>query len=200
MSALFAPSRPWCNHRGRRRHWILIQISENQEKEQQRGNKTGCEPFVLLLFFFHLMPGELLPSLLRVSKVDPTVLVRGRIARKWDNGPNLKPNGKFRVSVEDGRQRDVSSGPRSLAEERFDTGEDFKLEQTQSVTEHFYFCQKCINYSLKLLLPVLCVCMCVEGEGGGAVCRVFRVIRFLHHPTLWHRAKNTFTQVMLLWY
>lgn len=70
------------------------------------------------------MPGELLLSLLRVSKVDPTVLVRGRIARKWANGPNLKPNGKFRVSVEDGRQRDVSSGPRSLAEERFDTGED----------------------------------------------------------------------------
>lgn len=106
MSALFAPSRPWCNHRGRRRHWILIQISENQETEQQRGNKTGCEPFVLL-FFFHLKPGELLPSLLRVSKVDPTVLVRGRIARKWANGPNLKPNGKFRVSVEDGRQRCV---------------------------------------------------------------------------------------------
>lgn len=26
--------------------------------------------------------------------------------------------------MEDGRQRDVSSGPRSLAEERFDTGED----------------------------------------------------------------------------
>lgn len=42
--------RPWCNHRGRRRHLILIQISENQEKKQQRGNKTGCEPFVLLLF------------------------------------------------------------------------------------------------------------------------------------------------------
>lgn len=52
MSALFAPCRPWCNHRGRRRHWILIQISENQETEQQRGNKTGCEPFVLLGFFF----------------------------------------------------------------------------------------------------------------------------------------------------
>lgn len=55
----------------------MKQISGNQERKQQRGNKTGCEALVVFFLFPHLSarlkPGELLPSLLMVSEVGPTV-------------------------------------------------------------------------------------------------------------------------------
>lgn len=71
----------------------------------------------------------------------------GCITGKSANGPNLKPNGKFQVSVEDRRQRDVSSGPQWLAEGGLTLEKDFKAwtSSVWCVTEHFSFCQKMLT-------------------------------------------------------
>lgn len=197
MSAPFAPSRPWCNHRGRRRHWILIQISEGREKEQQSGKQNRMWTICVVVFFiWRQVSSSLLSSGCQRSTrpssfaaASPGNELMGLI---WSQMESFG----FRRGTD---VREMCHQVLARWQRRGLTLEKISSLNKLSLSQNIFLSVKnVVNYSLKLLLPVLCVCVCVCW-GGGQWCWVFHV-RFLHHPTLWHRAKNTFTQVMLLWY